>query len=177
MAKRYYTTGNGKTYPLYEAPYDYTITIYRKDCRRAEQGDPEQCLIAMGAMRDKAIEAAYIGSAKDAYICFKSTKLRKAYALHFTINARAAEVRDYFDLHKGMETKVIKLSTPTAGRTLNYRAKLDKRRRAEIKAGAPVKKRSTPRETRITRIGVAYRPKARITNNVVSMTPKSDEAA
>jgi hypothetical protein len=176
-AKQYYTAGNGKTYPLFEAPYKYPLTAYKSDCPKATTADPAGCLIALGALRDPAIEAAFIGSGKDAYLCFKKTKLREAYALHFTINAKAARLRDHFDTHKGVMTQTITLSPPTAGRTLEHRAKLGKRRRAEIKAGAPVKKRGKGNKTRIIRLGVPHRPRAKVENNVVSLTPKADEAA
>jgi hypothetical protein len=175
--KRTYVAGNGKAYPLYEAPYKYDITVYKTDCPKASIGDPEHCLIARGALRDKALEAAYIGAGKDAYLCFKATKLRKAYALHFTINAEAGRIRDFFDTHKGVATRTVTLSPPTAGRTLDYRSKLNKKRRAEIKAGAPVNKRGKPNTTRIMRIGVKLRPRAQIVNNVVSMPQRSDVAA
>lgn len=176
--KRTYTAGNGKQYPLYEAPYQYPITVYKSDCPKATVGDPEGCLIARGALRDKSVEAVYIGAGKDAYVCFKATKLRPAYALHFTINAKAGRVRDFFDTHKGVTTQQLILSTPTAGRTLDHRATLNKRRKAEIKAGAEVKKQAKARKTRVDRIGVHYRPKAKIDKgNVVAFPAKDDEAA
>lgn len=176
--KRVYVSSEGKEYPLYEAPYQYPVMTYKKDCRSAQVANPENCLIARGALRDKAVEAVYIGSSKDAYVCFKATKLREAYALHFTINAKAAAVRDYFDTHKGITTKQVILSPPTAGRTLEHRSKLNKQRREEIKAGAEKKKRNTPRSTRIDRIGVHYRPKAKIMkNNVIAMPVRKDDEA
>jgi hypothetical protein len=171
-AKRYYTAGTGKTYPLYEAPYQYPIDVYKSDCPKAKIGNPESCLIALGALRDKTVEAAYIGSGKDAYICFKATRLRKAYAMHFTINAEASRVRDFFEAHKAAKTQRIQLSPPTAGRTLSHRSKLNKRRAAEVKAGAEVRKQTKPRETRIMRIGVPPRPKAKIKNNIVYLPAK-----
>lgn len=176
-AKRYYTAGDGKTYPLFEAPYQYPITIYKSDCPKATIGDPEGCLIAMGARRDKAVEAAYVGAGKDAYVCFKATKLRKAYALHFTINAKAARVRDFFDTHKGVTTQQLILSPPTAGRTLEHRSKLNKKRKADVKAGiAEVKKQTKPRASAtVMRFGAPHRPKAKIKNNVVSLVAKKDE--
>src|SRR5262245_57734039 len=144
-SKRYYTAGNGKTYPLFEAPYAYPISVYKTDCRKAQVSDPEQCLIALGALRDKSVEACYIGAGLDAYVCFKASKLRKCYALHFTIPKKAARLRDFFDTHKGVTTQIVMLLPPTAGRTLAHRSKLNKRRRDEIKAGASVKKQTKPR--------------------------------
>jgi len=153
MAKRSYCTPEGVKYPLHEAPYRYKLTIYKSDCRKAEIANPSACLIALGALRDPAVLAAYIGSGRDAYLIFKATRLRKAYALHFTLTAAAARVRDYFDTHKGTKTQDIVLSPPTAGRTLEHRAKLGKKRREEIKNGAQVKKRGKPSQTRIVRGG------------------------
>lgn len=178
MTKRIYVAGDGKKYPLVEAPYTYPITVYKTDCRKAHVGDPEQCLVALGALRDKNVEAAYIGAGKDAFVCFKATKTRKAYALHFTLNAKASRVRDYFDSHKGATTQTITLSPPTAGRTLEHRSKLNKKRRAAVKAGAEVKKRTKQHTTRVMRLGpTAHRPKAKIENNVVSLPQQTDEAA
>ena len=168
--KRLYTApDSGKKYPLFEAPYKYDIKCFRVDLRKAQRGSSDKCIIALGGLRDPAVEAIYIGAGKDAYVCFKATKLREAFALHFTINTEAQRVRDYFDTHADMLTKQITLSVPTAGRTLAYRAKLDKRRRAEIKAGAEVKRRERPRQDRLARIGVPYRPRAIIVNNNVTM--------
>jgi hypothetical protein len=135
-------------------------------------GDPTQCLIAMGARRDKTVHAAFIGAGKDAYVVFKSTKLRKAHALHFTTNAQAARVRDYFDAHKGTVTQNIELSAPTAGRTLSHRKALNKKRRAEIKNGAEVKKRGKPKAQRVH--GLKYRPRVQVENNVVTLEPRPE---
>ena len=175
MAKRYYVTGDGKRYPLFEAPYDYPITVYKSDCKKAIIGDPAQCLIALGARRDKLVEAAFIGSGKDAYVVFRATKLREAYALHFTLNAEASRVRDWFDSHKGATSQMITLSAVTAGRTLAHRSVLGKKRRQAIKDGAEVKRRGKPNETRITRIGMKHRPHAIIEKNVVTVEPRAEE--
>jgi len=122
--RRYYVAGNGAKYPLYEAPYDYTIAVYKSDCKKAVIGDTEQCLIALGAMRDKRVEGAYIGSGKDAYIIFKAFRGKPAHAMHFTLNAQASRVRDFFDTHKGVTTQHITLSAVTAGRTRDHRSKI-----------------------------------------------------
>jgi hypothetical protein len=169
--KRYYKTPDGQRYQLFEAPYSYTITVYKTDCRKSIIGDPTQCLIATGAMRDKAVLAAYIGSGKDAYVIFKETKLRKAHALHFTINAKAGRVRDYFDTHKGVTTQQVVLSAPTAGRTLSHRSALGKKRREEIKAGAEVKHRGKQTQTRVMRIGQKHRPRADLDGDTVTIQP------
>lgn len=169
-AKRTYKAPDtGKEYPLYEAPYRYGITCYRVDLPKAMKGSSDKCIIALGGLHDPAVEAVYIGAGKDAYVCFKETSLRPAYALHFTLNTEAQKVRDYFDVHQDFDTKTITLSPPTAGRTLAHRDKLNKRRHEEIKNGAEVKRRDTPRRDRMARIGVPYRPRAIITKNNVTM--------
>jgi hypothetical protein len=166
----YRAPDTGKEYPLHEAPYDYAINCYRSDLRKAQTGSSDQCIIALGAKHDKLVEAAFVGAGRDAYICFKATPLRPAYALHFTVNARAQRVRDYFDTHKIVATKQIILSAPSAGRTLAHRAKLDGERREKIKNGDHVPtKRTTPRQDRITRIGVKSRPRAVVEKNTVTM--------
>jgi hypothetical protein len=169
--KRYYDAGDGKKYPLFEAPYNYPVTVYKSDCKKAVIGDPQQCLIALGACRDKLIESAFIGSGKDAYIIFKKTPLREAYALHFTINAQAARVRDYFDSQKAGTSQIITLSAITPGRTLAHRSILNKKRAAEIKAGAEKKKRGKPAVTRVMRLGLHHRPRAKIEKNIISVPP------
>jgi hypothetical protein len=181
MAKakqRTYTAGNGKVYPLHEAEHKFPIEVYKKDCPKAVVSDPEQCLIALGALRDKTVEAVYIGTGKDAYVCFKATRYRPAHAVHFTLNTKAAKVRDYFDTHKGVMTKQVVLSAPTAGRTHDHRAVLNKRRRAEIKAGAPVRKQDKPRVKREDRTGIPYRRKAKIGKggNVIAFPAEADAA-
>jgi hypothetical protein len=176
--RRYYIAGNGVKYPLYEAPYKYSITVYKADCKKAVTGDPSQCLIAMGARRDKQVEGAYIGSGKDAYVIFKALRGKPAHALHYTLNAQASRVRDFFDTHKGVATHTIELSAVTAGRTLDHRSKLGKKRAAAIKNGThTVKSRGKQNATRIMRIGVKHRPKANITENVVTMKPREQEIA
>ena len=168
--RRYYVAGNGIRYPLTEADRDYHIKIYKSDCKKAVVGDAAQCLIALGAKRDKRVDGAYIGSGKDAYVIFKALRGRPAHAEHFTLNAQASKVRDFFDTHKGAVTTSIVLSAVTAGRTLDHRSKLGKKRAAAIKNGThTVKTRGKPNATRIMRLGVKHRPKANITNNVVSM--------
>jgi len=180
MTTRYYETPKGQRYPLYEAPTRYTITVFKSDQRKAVIGDPTGCLIALGAMRDKSVIAAYIGAGKDAYLIFKGDKGEPSFALHYTINAAAARVRDYFDTHKNAKTQEIILSKPTAGRTLAHRAKLGKARRQRIKDGAEVKPRETPparpRVMRLERLGVPYRRRAVIRKDTVSIPPLLHDA-
>jgi|GEM_PF-6478032 len=183
MAKRFFVKPDGSKVSLFEAPYKYGVRVYKSDCKKAAIGNPEQCLIALGAKRDKNVEAAFIGSGKDAYLVFRgkpnapSPQMRVAHALHFTIRAMAARVRDFFDTHRGAVTLDIELSAPTPGRTLAHRAKLNKARMERIKAGThEVKKRDKAAATRIMRLGVPHRPKAAIEKNVVSIHPKADAA-
>ena len=175
--RRFYVTPEGVKYPLFEAPYDYTIPVYKKDCKKAVIGDPYGCLVALGARRDPLVLGAYIGSGKDAYLVFRETAIRRAHALHFTISAAAARVRDYFDTHKGEVKTTVKLSAPTAGRTLAHRSKLNKARYRRIKAGEhTVSKRNRPNETRIVRLGVKHRPRAVVEKNEVTLVPRETAA-
>lgn len=168
--RRFYVTPEGIRYPLVEAPYDYVIPVYKKDCKKAIIADPHGCLIALGAQRDPLVLGAYIGSGKDAYIVFRETEQRHAHAMHFTISASAARVRDYFDTHKGEVKTTVKLSAPTSGRTLSHRSKLNKARYKRIKAGEHVvKRRGKPNRTRIVRLGVKHRPHAVIEKNEVTI--------
>lgn len=174
--KRFYVTPEGNKYPLFEAPYDYHIPVFKKDCKKAVIADPYSCLIAMGARRDPLVLAAYLGSGKDAYLVFRETKMRKAHALHFTISASAARVRDHFDTHKGEVRTTVKLNAPTAGRTLEHRSKLNKERARRIKAGEHTpKKRGKPNVTRIHRLGVKHRPRATVEKNEVTIQPVAAE--
>lgn len=168
--KRVYIAGDGTEYPLEEAETALPIKVYKTDCKRSVVGDPTQCLIALGAKRDRSIEAAYIGSGKDAYVCFKARAGKPAHAKHYTITAKAGRIRDYFDAHKDATHDYITLSAPTAGRTLSHRSKLNKNRNARIKAGEhEPKRRNTPKQTRIMRLGLKHRPRARIKNGEVSI--------
>jgi len=170
--KMIYVTGDGTHYPLYEADQDFPVEIYKTDCRKAQTAHPEQCLIALGAKRNRKVEGAWIGSGKDAYVAFKKLRNKPAHVKHFTINAKAAKIRDYFDTHKGVTSQVIILSAVTAGRTRAARAKLNAARAAHIKAGTHVvKPRGKATKTRIMRLGVAHRPRATIRNNVVELKP------
>jgi hypothetical protein len=166
--KMEYVTGDGIHYPLVEADQDFPITIFKSDCRKAKIGNPEQCLIALGARRNKYVIGAWIGSGKDAYVAFRGIRSKPAHVRHFTINAKAARIRDYFDTHKGVTSQIITLSAVTDGRTLAHRSKLNAARLKRIKAGQhTVKPRKNVAKTRIMRLGVAHRPKATIANNVV----------
>ena len=70
------------------------------------------------------------------------------------------------------------LLPPTAGRTLEHRAKLDKVRRERIKAGThTVKPHGKPKISRVMRIGVGHRPKAIIEKNIVRFREPGADAA
>lgn len=180
---RFYKTPDGTKYPLYEAPYKYSITVYKSDRGKAQVGDPHACLIALGARRDKMVQDVFIGSGKDAYLIFKGHRHQKAYALHFTIGAEAARVRDWFDAHKDAKTMTIELSVPSKGRTLEHRAKIKRDRREAIKNGAEVASRDcnsgkAAKVTRVMRLGVKHRPRALIEKDgVVTVPPKVAEPA
>jgi hypothetical protein len=174
--KMEYVSGDGKRYPMYEAVYDFPITVYKSDCRRAKIGNPEQCLIALGAKRNRHVEGAWIGSGKEAYVAFKGIRGKPAHVLHFTLNAEAARIRDFFDAKRGAVTKQIILSSVTAGRTRAHRAKLGKLRAKAIKKGEhvvqPRGKINAPRV-----MGLKYRPRARIEKNVVTFRPREQTEA
>jgi hypothetical protein len=174
MTQRYYVAGDGTKYPLEEALTPFAITVFRSDCKKAVVGDPWNCLIAIGARRTANVIAAYIGASRDAYVIMKFGRTGKPTAFHFIINAKAARIRDAFDTNKNLKSQVIMLSPPTPGRTLDYRATLNKRRRGEVKAGAVVKKQTKKeRTTRLTRIGVPLRPRAQIVSNAVTVPAKA----
>jgi hypothetical protein len=166
-----YITPDGMRYPLTEATFDFSIKVYKSDCRKAKIADPERCLIALGARRNRLVESAYIGSGKSAYVIFKAFRGKPAHAVHFTLNAQASRVRDFFDSHQGVTSQTITLSAVTAGRTRAHRAELNRRRAKLIKTGEHVvKPQAHPGTTRIMRLGVAHRPKARIEDNTVSVS-------
>lgn len=173
-----YVASDGTSYPLEEAEHDYPVTVYKSDCRKAVVADPERCLLAKGAARDTAVIGAYIGSGKDAYIIFKAKRGKPAHAVHFTINAKAGRIRDHFEKSKAGTSTVITLKAPTDGRTLEHRRKLNRDLTARIKNGEHVPKSTGKKNvTRVMRLGVPHRPRAKIKENVVSMFDNHDEAA
>lgn len=160
MKHRTYTDPkSGKRWPLEEAEVDYSFPVYKTDKRKAVIGDPTQCLIAKGLQHDKNIVAAFIGGGKDAFVVFKGKGRLGEHAKHYVILAKAARVRDTFDQKGAPATQHLTLSAPTAGRTLDAREKMNKRRREEIKNGAPVKHRAPANVPRMTRVDVERRPK------------------
>jgi hypothetical protein len=165
-----YKTPEGDQFPLKEALTPFSILLYRKDRRMAIIGDPEHCLVALGACRHRNVYKAFIGSGRDAYIVMRTAEGHVAF--HYVIPAAAARARDEFETNRKMVKREITLEPPTAKRTIAARRRLDKRRRAEIAAGSPVKKRGTPKKTRIMRLGVPHRPAAQIKQNVVTVPDK-----
>ena len=157
--RTYTDTDTGQTWPLEEADTDYSFRVYKSDRRKATIANPTACILALGLKHDPDVAAAFIGSGKDAFVVFKGKGRRPPLARHYVILAAAARVRDTFDKKGAPRTQWITLSAPTAGRTLDARATLNKRRAAAIKAGAPVRKRATPSKPRITRLGIPSRPR------------------
>lgn len=174
MPRRFYIAGDGTKYPLIEAQTPFSIDVHRADCRKAITGDPANCLIALGARRHRNVDAAYIGSSKDAYVIMRYGRSIKAVAVHYTINARTSALRDAFDTNSKLLIQTVTLSPPSPGVTLAHRAKLGKRRREEVKNGALQKKRGPQKTSRVVRLGVPHRPRARIERNNVSL-PQKDE--
>jgi hypothetical protein len=163
----WYQLKTGGHVPLIEADTKMAYTVYKSDRKKAIIGDPWNCIEALGCKREHNVVEAYIGAGKDAYIVFEGRD-KKLFARHYVIKAQAARVRDTFDQKGAPKTQLLELHPPTNGRTRAHRKFLDKRRRAEIKNGAEVKKREQkPRADRITRLGVPNRPRA----NIVRGTP------
>jgi hypothetical protein len=163
--KHFYTAPDGTEYPVKEADYAMGFKVYKTDRSKAIKGDPTHCLIAMGLQRHPEVQYAFIGSGLDAYVVFRGKRGRPAYAVHFTIPAQASKVRDAFDAKQGLKTMFLELRAPTAGRTLDARARQDRRRRLKIKNGTHTVKPRGPSTKRVTRIGVPHRPRPRITTS------------
>jgi hypothetical protein len=162
---RYYTAPDGVKYPLTEAPYSMSFTIYRSDRHKAHAGDPHSCLIAMGIKRNRDVKDVFIGTGRDAYVVFHARDDQPAHAVHFVLGMTTRRVIDAFDLNKRATTMKIELKRPTKGRTLEVRRTMDKSRRQKIKDGAhTVKKRATPQTSRMRRLGIAHRPRPQISN-------------
>jgi hypothetical protein len=177
MKKRYYEAGDGTKYPLIEATIPFAFKVYRTDCKAAVIGDPLNCLIARGGRRHPNVLALYIGTGKDAYVILSDGRGGAPVAVHYTLNAKASRVRDHFDTNKKIKTQVITLSVPTPGRTLEHRSALGKKRREEIKNGAEVKKRGHGNTSRVQRLGVRHRPRAKLVNDIVRLATRDGEAA
>lgn len=164
-----------KNHPLIEAEFDTAFTVYKSDRRKAVIGDPTGCIEAVGLRRIPNVAFAHIGAGGDAYVGFKDKdSVTGIKVRHFMIPARAAKVRDAFDVKGSPPTQILILKAPTNGRTLSHRSMLGKRRREEIKAGAQPKKRGQQKNKRIHRLGVPLRPRAKIIKNEVSIEGASN---
>ena len=122
-------------------------------------------MLAKGIRRNKDVLDVWVGSGLDAYVVFKETEDDVAHAEHFTIRTTVRKVIDKFDADRRCQSQVITLSRPTKGRTLAARSKMNSARRAQVKAGAKVKKRATPKSARVQRLGVPHRPRAPVSRN------------
>jgi len=170
MAKALSYTHEGIHHPMTEADYDTAFKIYKTDRRKAKIGDPTDCIEAKGLKRLPNVAFAHIGSGGDAYVGFKDQGSETGITVrHFLIPAAAKRVRDAFDVKGSPGTQVLMLKAPTNGRTISHRRTLNKQRREEVKAGAPVKKRGKQAETRIRRLGVPPRPRAKVVEGVVTL--------
>lgn len=168
--KREYTTKSGEKYPLGEAMYPMDFTIYRSDQRKAIIGSSDECILARGIKRNPDVLEVYIGSSGHAYVVFKGKRGIPAHAVHFKIRTVAARIRDAFDRDKAVKTHRLTLHAPTPGQTLEGLAKTNRDWRQQVKNGTRIpKKQETQRTTRITRLGVAHRPKAKIVKRNVSV--------
>jgi hypothetical protein len=158
----------GDKYPVSEATHNSNFQVYRSDVKKSIIGDPCKCLLARGLKKDDAsIIYVFITSGNFAYVVYHP-KGKDAYCIRFKISTQASRVRDAFDARKDLKTQTVKLTRPSLGRTLEHRAASNKRRRQEIKNGAPVKARGNQvRNSRIMKIGVAHRPKAHLVKNIV----------
>lgn len=166
---RSYKHGN-INHPLVEAEYDTAFKVYKTDRRRATIGDPTGCIEAMGLRRLPNVQFAHIGSGGDAYVGFKDAESSTGITVrHFLIPTQSAKVRDTFETKGAPPTQILMLKAPTNGRTLSHRSALGKRRREEIKAGAVPKKRGPQKRTRIARLGVGHRPRAKIVRGEVTL--------
>jgi hypothetical protein len=173
-----YELADGTRVPLFEAEYDTAFKIFKSDRRKAKVGDPKACIEALGICRKPNVLEAHIGSGKDAYVVYSKTPGRSfKHAVHHTMPAQSGRVRDQFEVKGSPKTQTLFLKAPSSGRTLAHRKTLDKKRRAEVKAGAPVKKRGKPNKTRIHRLGVAHRPRAKIKAGVVTLFSEPAEQA
>lgn len=172
MAKRSYTTPDGKKYPLIEADYDMDYVIYKSDLRKAVRGDPVRCIEAMGICHNANVVTAWVGAGKDAIVVFKGRKDEPDVAVHFIIRKRGRTVVDEFDTTSKTKSQ-IKTQTLTLGRvptswTLEARARFHKLRQIEIKKGAKVRKtpdKKKARRARYERLGVPRRPRPKIIND------------
>jgi hypothetical protein len=160
--------GTWTRHPVVEAPFDTAFTVYKSDKRKAIIGDPFNCIAALGMRRMHKVKFAYITSGRDAYVGYEDEDSPTGITVrHFIVTAETAKIRDLFDSKGSPETKLIMLKAPNEFQKLAYRSVRDKKRRAAVKNGAPVKKRGPQKVKRIDRLGIVPRPRARIENGEV----------
>lgn len=162
---RFYTTPEGERFPLKEAPWDMIFKVYRSDRRKAKQGDPGCCLLALGVKRHRDVLDVYFGAGKDAYVVFKATEDEPASAVHFVLNTKAKQFIDAFDKDRKAQSVDLILKKPAKSWKLDYRRKSNARRREEVKNGAEVSKREGRKTSRMERLGLQYRPRAPISRS------------
>ena len=160
----------GTNHPYCEAEYDMDFWVYKSDRRKAVLGDPCRCLIALGVQRNKNVRFAYIGSCHDAYVGLKdSLSPTGVKVYHFNIAAQAGRVRDAFDAKGAPATQRLTLKAPSPGRTRAHRLETNKRNAREVKEGKRVRVARGKQRSRLTRLGVPHRPRAKIYKGEVSM--------
>lgn len=163
----------GKKYPLYEAMTNYPVRVYKSDKRKAIQGDPGECMVALGGKRDHSVIDIFIGAGKDAYVVFQATEDRPDHAVHYTIPAATRRIVDAFDSKRSATSAIITLNKPTEGRTMDARKTLNSKRRKRVKEaavkGEDIVKHRKPGVPRIMRLGVVHRPRANIVTEQVSV--------
>lgn len=159
----------GVQHPLEDGEYDTAFKVYKTDRRRAEIGNPEKCIEALGLRRLPNVAFASIGSGNLAFVGFKDRHSSTGIKVRrFNIPTSTKKVRDLFETKGSPSTQILMLKAPAE--TMAQRHKRDKTRREAIKAGArQPTKRSKPHTTRLERIGIAHRPRPKIVKGEVSL--------
>lgn len=161
----------GESHPYLEADYDMDFWVFKSDRRKARLADPCRCLLALGIARNKKVVFAHVGSCHDAYVGFKDSQSPTGVTVrHFNLLANAARVRDAFDTKGSPTTQRLTLTAPSPGRTTAHRRATNKRNYQEVKDGKRVRKvRGKQQHSRLTRLGVPHRPRAKIYKGEVSL--------
>lgn len=164
--RRVYEDADGNRYPLYEATAHLAFKSYKADKKRAVIGDPHSCFVALGLRRLPNVRDVHIGLGKDGYVVFaKGPRSKKPYAEHFTLPAKTVQAAaKLFERGGSPPTQELTLRAPTAGRTLDHRSLLNRRRSKKVRAGARTK---THRARRPSVNRLARRPRAHVTNGMV----------
>lgn len=165
-----YQLEDGTTVPLFEGEYDMAFKVYKSHRKTAVIGHPLHCIEAKGLCKLKNVREAYIGSGKDAYVVFEQTPRRDyLHAVHFIIPVPSAKVRDSFEVRGAPATQTLLLRAPSNGQTLKYKRETNKKWREAVKNGKHVEQRGKINQTRISRIGVAHRPRAKVSRGVFTV--------